>query len=119
MVRGCKCLSRDIENMRSLLPGQLRSIGSLVEDVQAWNRVWCEHPRAWKGLVQKFVSASLDFEKEQGFQSGETGAVEEAGTPQAECQCPKCAKVFLSSRARATHESRVHGKAEASFGSRK
>ena len=63
-------LSRDIENMRSLLLGQLRSIGSLEEDAQAWNRVWCEHPRAWKGLVQKFVSASLDFEKQQGFESG-------------------------------------------------
>ena len=36
--------------------------------------------------------------------------VEEAGTPRAEYQCPECAKVFLSSRARATHESRVHGK---------
>ena len=34
-------LSRD--NMRSLLPGQLSSIGSLEE---AWNRVWYEHPRA-------------------------------------------------------------------------
>ena len=60
--------------------------------------------------MQKFVSASLDFEKQQGFESGETGAVEEAGTLRAEYQCPECAKVFLSSRARATHESRVHGK---------
>ena len=103
-------LSRDIENMRSLLPKQLSSIGSLEEDAQAWNRVWCEHPRAWKGLVQKFASASLDFEKQQGFESGETGAVEKAGTPRAQYQCPECAKVFLSSRARATNESRVHGK---------
>ena len=102
-------LSRDMENMRSLLPGQLSSIGSLEEDAQAWNRVWCEHPRAWKGLVQKFVSASLDFKKQQDFESGETGAVEEAESPRAE-QCPQCLKVFLSSRARATHESRVHGK---------
>ena len=36
-----------------------------------------------KGLVQKFVSASLDFEKQQGFESVETGAVEEAGSPRA------------------------------------
>ena len=103
-------LSRDIENMRSLLPKQLSSIGSLEEDAQAWNRVWCEHPRALKGLVRKFSSALLDFEKQQGFELRETGAVEEAGTPRAEYQCPECAKVFLSSRARATHESRVHGK---------
>ena len=54
-------LSSDIENMRSLLPGQVSSIGSLEEDVQAWNRVLCEHPRAWKGLAQKFFSASLDY----------------------------------------------------------
>ena len=86
------------------------------------------HPEAWrrmrrrgiecgasilvygKVLCKKFPSASLDFEKQQGFESGETGAVEEAGTPRAEYQCPECAKVFLSSRARATQESRVHGK---------
>ena len=55
-------LCRDIENMRSFLPKLLSSIGSLEEDAQAWNRVWCEHPRAWKGLVQKFTLA-LDFEK--------------------------------------------------------
>ena len=103
-------LSRDIENMRSLLPKQLSSIGSLEEDAQAWNRVWCEHPRAWKGLVRKFASASLDFEKQQGFESRETGAVDEAGTLRAEYQCPECAKMFLSSKARATHESRMHGK---------
>ena len=46
-------LSRDIENMRSLLLGQLRSIGSLEEDAQAWNRVWCEHPRAWERSCAK------------------------------------------------------------------
>ena len=43
------------------------------------------------------------------------GAVEEAGTPRAEYQCPECAKVFLSSRARATHESRVYGKRRPAF----
>ena len=64
-------LSRDTEIMRSLLLGPLSSIGSLEEDAQAWNRVWCEHPRASKGLVQKFVSASLDLEKQQDFESGE------------------------------------------------
>ena len=50
--------------------------------------------------MQKFTSASLDLEKQQGFESGETGAVEEAGSPRAEYQCPECAKVLLSSRAR-------------------
>ena len=53
----------------------------------AWRRMrrlgieWCEHPVAWKGLVQKFVSASLDLDKLQDPASGETGAVEEAGSP--------------------------------------
>ena len=80
--------------MRSLLPGQLSSIGSLEEDAQAWNRVWCEHLVAWKGLVQKFVSASLEFDRLQDPASGETGAVEEAGSPRAEHQCPGCSKCF-------------------------
>ena len=58
----------------------------------------------------KCVSVSSDFEKQQDCESGETGAVEEAGSPRAEYQCPECSKMFLSSRARASHESRVHGK---------
>ena len=105
-----RMLSRDIENMRSLLPRQLSSIGSLEEDAQAWNRVWCEHDVAWKGLAQKFVSASSDFEKQRDCESEEIVAMEGPRGLQAGYQCPGCSKVFLSSRARATHESRVHGK---------
>ena len=63
-----------------------------------------------KVLCKSFVSAFLDFEKQQCFESEEIGAVEEAGNPRAECQCLECAKVFLRARARATHKSRVHGK---------
>ena len=85
--------SRDIENMRSFLPVQLSSIGSLEEDAQAWNR----------------VSSCMDFEKQQDCVLEVTCAVDEAGSPRAEYRCPECFKAFLSSRARATHESRVHG----------
>ena len=75
--------------------------------------MWCDYPRAWKGLVEKFVSASLDFEKQQDCESEETGALEEAGSIRAEYRCPECSKAFLSSRARATHEARVLGKRRA------
>ena len=110
-----RMLSRDIENMRSFLPGHLSSIGSLEEEAQAWNRLLCEHPRAWKGLVEKFVSASLDFEKQLDCESEETGVLEEAGSPRAEYRCPECSKAFLSSKARATHEARVHCKRRAAL----
>ena len=60
------------------------SIGNLEEDAQAWNRVWCLYPRAWKGLVGKFVTVSLSFEKQQDCESEKTGALEEAGSPRVE-----------------------------------
>ena len=101
-------LSRDIENMRSLLPKQLSSIGSLEEDAQAWNRIWCEHPLCTERPCAKAFFGVVSFREAAGF--WETGPVDEPGTLRAEYQCPECAKMFLSSKARATHESRMHGK---------
>ena len=76
-----RMLSRDREHARSS-PGAV-PLG-LEEDSQAWNRVWCQYPRAWKGLVRKFVSMSLSFEKQQDCESEKTGALEEAGSPRVE-----------------------------------
>ena len=79
------CRSTKLQLAHALLDGILfhgaatwpeLSEGCLTRLEGAWNRIWCEHPVAWKGLVQKLSLASLDFEKQHGCESRETGPVD-------------------------------------------
>ena len=51
-----RMLSRYMENMRSLLTGQLNSMEKSEEDAQARNRVWCEFSRVSMSRVLESVS---------------------------------------------------------------
>ena len=56
-------LQVDMAVMKCILPGRLGEMASPQQDPSQWERLWQQHPGAWKSLVSAFIKKTIADEK--------------------------------------------------------